>query len=311
MKYITNLFILSMLSFCNSFRFMPFKGIIDNFKDKYINFKRKKILSIYDPNILDKLRKFSDHKYTIIDRKNDVIFNNYTTFLNEYKYLENKQTISISPGGIQGFYLIGIIDFLKFNYNLDSFLFTGASAGAWSCLLMSYKGNIQSIINLILKEIKSFKVNSLFEMQLYLKQLILRTYTIDDFDFTKTFIGVTVLKNLDFSTNLFFNFENLEDAIDCCIASSHIPFLTGGLVNKYNNAISFDGGFSNSPYLDINSTILNVNPNMWNKRTSDILNLEDILNNVAETDYYELYLNGYIDSQVNKHDLDKIFKPKN
>ena len=67
-------------------------------------------------------------------------------FLEDNSELKLKETISISPGGLQGFYLIGIVDFLKHNYNLDSYLLTGASAGAWSCLLMSYKGDTKKFI---------------------------------------------------------------------------------------------------------------------------------------------------------------------
>ena len=308
MKYL-NLFLFSFLTYVNSFGFLPHKGFIDSIKNKFIDFKKKKnLLGIYDTNILEKLQKFSDSKYTIIDRTNNLMYHNFTSFLEDNNKYKDQSTLSVSPGGLQGFYLIGIVDFIKFNYNIDNFLFTGASAGAWCCLLLSYRGNVQSLIQSILKEIKNFKVKSLFEMQLYLKQLILRKYSIDDFDFSRTFIGVTVLKNLDLSTNIFYNFDNLEDAIDCCIASSHIPFLTGGLVNKYNNAISFDGGFSNSPYLNINSTILNINPNLWSKRTQAIINLEDIIKNVKDTNFFELYLKGYIDSQLNKDDLDLIFK---
>ena len=149
--------------------------------------------------------------------------------------------------------------------------------------------------------------NSVFEMQLYLKQLLLRKYNKNNFDLTRIFIGVTVLKKLDISTNIFFNFNTLEDAIDCCIASSHIPFLTGGFVNKYNNAISFDGGFSNAPYLDINNTILHINPNIWSKRSHTIIDFEDLIADLNEINFYKLYVKGFKDTKNNKSKLDKIF----
>ena len=76
----------------------------------------------------------------------------------------------------------------------------------------------------------------------------------------------------------------------------------------YRKQISFDGGFSNSPYLNINSTILNINPNMWSKRTHAIINFEDIINNVQDINFFELYIKGYMDSQLNKDKLDLIFK---
>jgi hypothetical protein len=56
----------------------------------------------------------------------------------------------------------------------------------------------------------------------------------------------------------------LEDAINCCIASSHIPILTGGLTNKYHNMFAFDGGFSSYPYVN-RTRILHISPSMWSK----------------------------------------------
>ena len=38
-------------------------------------------------------------------------------------------------------------------------------------------------------------------------------------------------------------FENLETLLDCCIVSSHIPYITSGnLIKVYDNKITFDGG---------------------------------------------------------------------
>ena len=307
MNYLLGL-LTSYICLSSSFSFFPYKRFFNGIKNRFSEFQKKKLITVYDPNILDKLKKFSDDKIAIIDRENNIIYSNYTDFLEDNSELKLKETISISPGGLQGFYLIGIVDFMKHNYNLDSYLLTGASAGAWSCLLMSYKGDTKKFIKSILDEMSSIRVKSLFEAQLYLKKFILKKNTIKDFDFSKTFIGVTVLKNLDLSTNLFYNFNNLEDALDCCIASSHIPFLTGGFINKYNNKISFDGGFSNSPYLNLNNTVLHVNPNMWSKRMHVVINLDEIINKKFEdVNLYELYVNGFMDTKNNKDKLDAIF----
>lgn len=288
--------------------FNPIRSFRNILKNNIYDFKRKNFISVYDPNILEKLRSYSDNKYTIIDRKNNLIYNDFNSFKKENKGFENYKTISISPGGLQGYYLMGIIDYLKKNYVLENYLFTGASAGAWSCLLMSFKGNDEEIIYDILREVTNMKFKSIFEMQLFLKSIILDKYTVDDFDFSKVFIGVTVLKKLDLTTNLFYNFDCLEDAVDCCIASSHIPFLTGGLVNRYNNEISFDGGFSNYPYLNLNNTILHINPNIWKKRTKSIIDINDIINDINETNFHSLYDEGFIDTQINKNKLDEILK---
>ena len=304
MKYLKFL-IVCWISVANTFN--PFTNIKNIIQNKVSEIKRKNLISVYDQNILEKLRTFSDQKYTIIDKKNNYLYDNFTSLLKYNPKLKTKETISISPGGIQGFYLMGVIDFIKHNYNMYNYIYTGASAGAWSCLFMSFKGDSKQLINEILLELEKQNINSVFEMQLYLKQLLLRKYDKNDFNLAKIFIGVTVLKKLDISTNIFFNFNSLEDAIDCCIASSHIPFLTGGLVNKYNNAISFDGGFSNAPYLNINTTILNINPNIWSKSSHTIINFEDLIADLNQIDYYGLYVKGFTDTKNNKGILDKIF----
>tara|TARA_B100000963_G_scaffold360591_1_gene392051 strand:- start:866 stop:1750 length:885 start_codon:yes stop_codon:yes gene_type:complete len=285
-----------------SFRFFS------NLKNRFFNIKEDKLVTIYDANIIDNFKKFSNDKTVIIDKGNNLIYKNYTDFLLYNKNLKQKKIISISPGGLQGFYLIGIVDYIKKNYNLNQYLFTGASAGAWASLLFSFKGNVKRLIKTILDEMTKNEIRSLFEAQLYFKRSLLKNYKAKDFDLSKTFIGVTVLKNLELSTNIFYNFDDLEDAIDCCIASSHIPFLTGGFINKYNNEISFDGGFRNSPYLDLNNTVLHINPNIWDIRMHLMINLDEILNkHFEDVDIYELYYNGYIDTKNNKKKLDNIF----
>ena len=302
MKYLKFLFI-CLIPTMNTF--LP--NVKNIFINKISEIKKRNFISVYDRNILEKLKTFSHKKYTIIDRKNNYIYDNFESLVKYNSILKNKETISISPGGIQGFYLMGIIDFIKNNYNIYDYLYTGASAGAWSALFMSFRGDSKELINEILLELEVKNINSVFEIQLFLKQLLLKKYNKYDFNLSKIFIGVTVLKKLDISTNIFFNFNSLEDAIDCCIASSHIPFLTGGLVNKYNNAISFDGGFSNMPYLDLNNTILHINPNIWSKKKFTKINFEDLITDLNEIDYYNLYIKGFIDTKFNKNKLDKIF----
>jgi hypothetical protein len=112
----------------------------------------------------------------------------------------------------------------------------------------------------------------------------------------------------------------LEEVIEACIASSHIPFVTGGLVKKYKNKISFDGGFSNFPYLNFNDTsiVLHIHPNLWNKKNNSFyikninLNINDYttLFYIKNFNLSELYNNGYNDSNNNKDKLEKLFIKK-
>ena len=270
------------------------------------NYRHKTIANVngepdtFDYKILNLLRKKSTSKETIVDKKNNKPYN-----VEDLDYLKHKKVISVSPGGIQGFYFMGIVSFIKDNYDLSNVIFTGASAGAWISLFSAYKYKTSKIVKDLL-DYDYNNVKSILELQLYFKDRLLLHYNDGDFDLQNIYLGVTVLKNLELSTNIFYNFENLEDAIDCCIASSHIPLLTGGFINKYNNEISFDGGFSNMPYLNMNTTILNINPSLWNNNFEDYINYNDLLN-INSNNFTKMYNNGYRNANKNRNSLDKIF----
>tara|TARA_B100000886_G_scaffold219131_1_gene152154 strand:+ start:2732 stop:3685 length:954 start_codon:yes stop_codon:yes gene_type:complete len=301
---------LSYLTTTNSFIHNNFNKKLYNRKltstnndDYHYNFYLSQAISIFDNNILNFLKKRSQQKYNYIDVKNDNIYN-YSTFSNKYKYLKEKKLISISPGGTKGFYYMGLLTYMKEQYNFDNFIFTGASAGAWASLFSTYKYSLRDLSEKILS-ISLDDCASIFEVQLKLKSELLKSYSITDFNLDKLFIGVTVLRGLELSTNIFFNFVDLEDVINCCIASSHIPFLTGGFINKYNNEISFDGGFSNSPYLDLNNTVIHINPNIWNTESkNNIIDYYDLIIARKES-FSDLYDKGYYDTKLNKKRLRK------
>ena len=81
---------------------------------------------------------------------------------------------------------------------------------------------------------------------------------------------------------------NLEDCLDCCIASSHIPLITNGLIHKYDEKFTFDGGFSSNPYIKAGYIIA---PNMYRE-------LADGLN--SGKDARQLYNEGYNDSSEDR-----------
>ena len=265
--------------------------------------KEHNLLGTFDYKILEYLKKKSSKKYIIINKKNKKIYD----IKNINKKIKNNRIISISPGGIQGFYFMGIMAFIKENYNLQDIIFTGASAGAWVSLFSSYKYNTTYFVNNIL-QCNFTNIKSIMELQIKFKNKILNDYQDKDFNLKDIFIGVTVLKGFDLATNIFYNFESLEDAIDCCIASSHIPFLTGGIINKYNNEISFDGGFSNSPYLENNNTVFNINPSLWNKKNeqTNFIDYHELSMN-SNHNFTKLYNKGYNNAKKNKKKLDTIF----
>jgi hypothetical protein len=96
---------------------------------------------------------------------------------------------------------------------------------------------------------------------------------------------------------------------------------------------TFDGGFSNYPYLNFSENVLHITPSMWKKLDGKTnlnlnMNLNDRANNkkqafldsftslnvilelfimIKNKNYMELFDNGYLDAKTNKELLDKIF----
>jgi hypothetical protein len=232
---------------------------------------------------------------------------------------KNKKLISISPGGLKGFYMLGVSAFIKEHYSLENYIFSGASAGAWNALFLAFKGEPIEFILELTEETK--KAITIFEMEYLMKYRILQKYKDSDFDLEKLFIGVTTLENMKFKSRIYSNFTSVEDAINCCIASSHIPYITGGFKNIYHNHYSFDGGFSTYPYIQHIPPSLHITPSMWRVKTKPKTYLESMLNfstkitdyttlfSKDKYDYYQLFDSGYNDAKTNRAALDKIFDP--
>ena len=187
-------------------------------------------------------------------------FNTIGDYYDNKDPIKNKKLISISPGGFKGFYLLGTLAYIKDNYDLSNYIFSGASAGAWCSLIMSMKKKFD-FFEFIDKNITD--ASSIFEIEQNIKRKLLYKYKDSDFDLKRIFIGVTSIHNFKVETTIYSDFLDLEDAIDCCIASSHVPFVTGGFLNKYHNMLTFDGGFSSYPYLHKDNKLLHISPSMW------------------------------------------------
>ena len=119
----------------------------------------------------------------------------------------------------------------------------------------------------------------------------------------------------------------MDDAINCCIASSHIPYITGNnFLNKYQDINAFDGGFSKYPYLNIIKPTLHISPNIWNDNDTSqdqknnaktyiekLLRMSTKISDYTtlfsrnQYDFLQLYDNGYEDAKKNKAFLDKTF----
>lgn len=212
-----------------------------------------------------------------------------------------------TPGGLNGFYLLGVSSYLKENYNLTDYLYSGASAGAWNSLFLSFRGNDTEFINnLLCSDIHN--ATSVVEIENIMKNMILTNYCYEDFELEKVNIGVTVCRwFLRFKIVIYKDFLNLKDAVFCCMASSHIPFITGGLLYFYRKKCCFDGGFFSKPYLNMTPTFT-ISPDMWNSTHTYTNFIDNALQmNKLNVNLTDLYIQGYNDTKNNKQKLDDIF----
>lgn len=228
--------------------------------------------------------------------KNIIFYNNNDN--------HNKKLISLSPGGYKGIYMLGTSIYIKEQYNLSDCIFSGASAGAWNALFLCCNKNIDLFLKILVSTAIE-RSNNIFDFEKKLKNELLENLDSDDFDFNRLYIGVTALSWFSPKTIIYSNFCNLEDAIDCCMASSHIPFLTGNMLNKYKNFYSFDGGFSKYPYIESSKSILHISPSIWKKKISSFANANFGFSK-QNINFEKMLLEGYDDALQNKAYLDTL-----
>lgn len=262
------------------------------------------------------------NKQCIISSKNKKSYcgEDEKLFLDKSELVYGKKLITISPGGYKGFYLLGILTYIKENYETNHLIFSGASAGAWNSLFMCYKGDPMEFAYNFL-DVNIRKTKTLTELQYFLKYKLLSSYKNEDFDLKKLFIGVTTFRKIIPNVTIYTDFEDLDDAVNCCMASSHIPLITGGITNRYKDMFSFDGAFSNYPYLD-KDKLVHISLSMWDnlkqeKKNNTFLkekfnNLKAFINffSLSKNNLLELFDNGYQDAKLHKEYFDEIFEKK-
>lgn len=225
--------------------------------------------------------------------------------------LNDKKLIISTPGGLHGFYLMGITSFIKERYDLSDCIFSGASAGAWNSLFFCFQGNNTEFIDCVLAP-NIYNATSINQLERMMSNAVYEKYKTKPelFKLNKVSIGVTLFKfPWNFKLKIYDDFENLADVIECCVASSHIPFVTGSLIFKYRNLVSFDGGFFNYPYLNTTTPTLVITPYMWGSNFTKSSAYQNPLkfrkNNL---DFRRLFEEGYKDTKNNQDKLDKLLK---
>lgn len=300
-----------LLYVCSHTRYISSVKLIGRYERNafYTSMIASRALSTVNPlNYLHKSNRDNNNNYY---DNNDDNYNNdrrsldYNDKVDMYtindKILQNKKMIYVSPGGLRGFYQLGICNYIKKNFEIDDYVFTGSCSGAWNCLLLSMKPYvnvdkfIQSTINLDLKDI-----NNINEAQARLKYEILENYCTENFDLNKLFIGITLKERSTFKTDVYSGFDDLEEAIDACIASSFINTFKLNMSASSHLYDKFDTK-ENPTFMNVTTSVLHISPYMWANNSRKKSTLDMLLPNKFNLN--KLYHDGYRDTDLNHRHL--------
>lgn len=222
-------------------------------------------------------------------------------------YNFNKKYIYISPGGIKGFYMLGVVSYIKNNYDVSEYDVIGASAGSWNAIpfLLDKNELKNNFLYDIFKYYDSIIYNkniSFYQIQLDNKE-IFKKY--NNIDYKKLNIISNKLTLTGIKPVIINEFDCMDDVTDYCIASSHIPLVTGKLLCRVNDQFYIDGGLFRKRVNNIINPHFSINSNIWG---FDFKNINRKSLNKKNLKYFkDFYYYGYKDSHRNKKILDKYF----
>lgn len=216
------------------------------------------------------------------------------------------KSIIIKPGGVKGYYMLGICKYVRENYDLTEYNYYGSSAGAWNVLYLACKQEKEELFIQHAQELGQFSYYNLYDLENTMKKRILTYFTIEDFDVSKIHICVSSKrKRLPFfKKNIIHEFKDLEDLLECCIASSHLPIITNGnFYYQFRNKKCVDGGIFKRPYKRNQNVFPSfiIYPEMWRNKKIDSMN------RMYSLDIHRLLYNGYNDAYNKKEELDLFF----
>lgn len=214
------------------------------------------------------------------------------------------KSLIIKPGGLKGFYMMGITKYIKSHYDLDDWNFYGSSAGSWNSLYLSCKKDELFLQHT--QELQQFSYIDLYDLERTMKNRILSNFEINDFNTNQIHICVSRKRKYLplplFKKNIISEFHDLEDILECCIASSHLPFISNGnLYYQYKGQYCVDGGIFSKPYDKFIYPTFTLTPNIWNN------NKINTMTRIYNININQLLYEGYNDAHKNRNELDYYF----
>jgi hypothetical protein len=215
--------------------------------------------------------------------------------------------VIIGPGGVLGFYSLGICHYLVNHFDLREKHVAGFSSGAFNTLFMRVHPKKRTSS---LRHIFGCKETSSMLLLNELMEYVETSTTLRDYDLRNTSIGISHMDGI----SLYDTFHNIQQVVQCCKSSSFVPYVTNETgLNYYNDKISMDGYFLYGYFMQHYTTPpLVITPGMFGRFTNPWLcNILFIfgIHPLQSTSIYQMYLNGYHDATKNHAYFEAFLKP--
>jgi hypothetical protein len=215
--------------------------------------------------------------------------------------------IVLGPGGVAGFYSLGISHYLINHFDLKDKTLVGFSAGSFTMLFMRLSPEKR---NSMLQEIFKCSEKSASNAMRHIMDKVETITSLEDYDLNGTSIAVSHPGGIA----LYDNFLTVQQLARCCKSSSFIPFVTheSGM-DFYNHKIAMDGFFYYKSFLkQYPQRPLVINPFMFGRYSNTLSHKIRFIFGIhplKTTSIYQMYLYGYHDARQNHSFFEKYLKP--
>jgi hypothetical protein len=215
--------------------------------------------------------------------------------------------IVLGPGGVAGFYSLGISHYLLNHFDLKDKRLVGFSAGSFTLLFMRLS---QEKRNSMLQEIFKCNEKSASNAMRHIMDKVETTTSLDDYDLN----GISIAVSHPRGIALYDHFLTIQQLSRCCKSSSFIPFVTheSGM-DFYNHKLAMDGFFYYKSFLkQYPERPLVISPFMFGRYSNaawDKIKFIFGIHPLKTTSIYQLYLYGYHDARQNHSFFEKYLKP--
>jgi len=215
--------------------------------------------------------------------------------------------IVVGPGGVCGFYSLGICHYVANHFEIKDKNIVGFSAGAFNTLFMRL---VPEKRNKLLQDIFECDERNTIHILKRIMDIVETTTELKDYDLNTTSIAVSHPEGI----SLYDTFLTIEQLVRCCKSSSFIPFVTYETgIDFYNHKIALDGYFYYKSFLSqYPERPLVISPFMFGRYSNTILHKVKFIfgmHALKTTSIYQMYLNGYQDAKKNHSLFDKYLNP--